>query len=51
MKPFAVQKVLGLLLMLFSLTMLPPLLVSHLYQDGTAQPFLAPSSSSSAWAP
>ena len=26
--------------MLFSLTMLPPLLVSHLYQDGTAQPFL-----------
>ena len=40
MKPFAVQKVLGLLLMLFSLTMLPPLLVSHLYQDGTAQPFL-----------
>ncbi len=40
MKPFAVQKVLGLLLMLFSLTMLPPLLVSHLYQDGTAQPFI-----------
>ena len=40
MKPFAVQKVLGLLLMLFSLTMLPPVLVSHLYQDGTAQPFL-----------
>lgn len=40
MKPFAVQKVLGLLLMLFSLTMLPPVAVSHLYQDGTTQPFL-----------
>ena len=30
MTPFAVQKVLGLLLMLFSLTMLPPVLVLSL---------------------
>jgi len=41
MKPFAVQKVLGLLLMLFSLSMLPPVLVSLLYRDGTHLPFLA----------
>jgi len=41
MKPFAIQKVLGLLLMLFSLTMLPPLLVSHPYDDGTARPFVS----------
>ena len=34
-----VQRVLGLLLMLFSLTMLPPVLVSFLYADGTALPF------------
>ncbi|MCG6863270.1 MAG: TrkH family potassium uptake protein [Chromatiaceae bacterium] len=41
MKPFAVQKVLGLLLTLFSLSMLPPILVSLLYQDGAALPFLS----------
>ncbi len=41
MKPFAVQKVLGLLLTLFSLSMLPPVLVSLLYQDGAALPFLS----------
>ena len=41
MKPFAVQKVLGLLLTLFSFSMLPPVLVSLLYQDGTAVPFLS----------
>jgi trk system potassium uptake protein TrkH len=40
MKPFAVQKVLGLLLMLFSFSMLPPALVSALYRDATAGPFL-----------
>ncbi len=40
MKLTAVQKVLGLLLMLFSLTMLPPLGVSYHYADGTAEAFL-----------
>jgi trk system potassium uptake protein TrkH len=40
MKPFAVQKVLGLLLTLFSLSMLPPVLVSLWYDDGAAIPFL-----------
>ncbi len=40
MNPFAVQKVLGLLLMLFSLSMLPPVLVSLLYRDGAHLPFL-----------
>ncbi|MEA3274588.1 MAG: TrkH family potassium uptake protein [Pseudomonadota bacterium] len=41
MKPFAVQKVLGLLLTLFSLSMLPPVLVSLWYGDGSAAPFLS----------
>lgn len=36
-----VQRLLGLLLMLFSLTMLPPLGVSLYYQDGSWQPWLA----------
>lgn len=40
MKPFAVQKVLGLLLMLFSLSLIPPVLVSLGYRDGTVLPFL-----------
>ncbi|MGA7982815.1 MAG: TrkH family potassium uptake protein [Chromatiaceae bacterium] len=40
MKPFAVQKVLGILLMLFSLSMLPPVPVSVWYGDGTAEHFL-----------
>ncbi|NCA91459.1 MAG: potassium transporter, partial [Gammaproteobacteria bacterium] len=40
MKLTAVQKVLGLLLMLFSLTMLPPVGVSYHYADGTAEAFL-----------
>jgi trk system potassium uptake protein TrkH len=40
MKPLVVQKVLGLLLTLFSLSMLPPVLVSFWYKDGTALPFL-----------
>ena len=36
----AVQQVLGLLLMVFSLSMLPPLAVSWLYDDGAARAFL-----------
>jgi trk system potassium uptake protein len=35
-----VQRILGLLLMFFSLTMLPPVLVSLLYDDGNWQPFV-----------
>ena len=35
----AVQEVLGILLMLFSLTMLPPLAVSWIYQDGAERAF------------
>jgi len=41
MKPLAVQKVLGLLLMLFSLSMLPPMLLSLWYGDGAAAAFLS----------
>jgi trk system potassium uptake protein TrkH len=41
MKRFlTVQKVLGLLLMLFSVTMLPPAVVSLIYRDGAGLPFL-----------
>ena len=40
MRPTAVQKVLGLLLMIFSLTMLPPVGISYFYADGTAEAFL-----------
>ena len=35
-----VQRILGLLLMLFSLTMLPPVVVSLLFDDGNWQPFV-----------
>ncbi|QFY89326.1 potassium transporter [Magnetovirga frankeli] len=35
-----IQRILGILLMLFSLTMLPPLLVSWYYQDGALLAFL-----------
>ena len=35
-----VQRILGLLLVLFSLTMLPPVAVSLLYDDGQWQPFV-----------
>ena len=35
------QRILGLMLMIFSLTMLPPIAVSLLYADGHWQPFLA----------
>ncbi len=41
MKPSAVQKILGLLLMLFSLCMLPPMFVSLWYEDGVTLPFLS----------
>jgi trk system potassium uptake protein TrkH len=41
MKRFiAVQKVLGLLLMVFSATMLPPALVALIYGDGAGMPFI-----------
>lgn len=40
MKPFAVQKVLGLLLTLFSISMVPPILVSLWYRDGATPAFL-----------
>lgn len=40
MKFAAVQKILGLLLTLFSFTMLPPVMVGLLYQDGQIWPFL-----------
>lgn len=36
----AVQRVTGILLMLFSLTMLPPMLVNLIYQEEVATPFL-----------
>jgi len=35
-----VQRILGLLLMMFSVTMLPPILVSFLYDDGSWAPFI-----------
>ena len=37
----AVQRILGILLMLFSITMVPPLLVSVWYQDGAASAFVS----------
>jgi trk system potassium uptake protein TrkH len=37
----SIQRLLGLLLMLFSVTLLPPVVVSLLYQDGQVQAFLA----------
>jgi trk system potassium uptake protein len=40
MQLVAIQRVLGLLLALFSLTLLPPLAVSLIYQDGTHTAFL-----------
>ena len=36
-----IQRLLGMLLMLFSLTLLPPAVVAWLYQDGQIQDFLA----------
>ncbi len=40
MQPQVIQRVLGLLLMIFSLSMVPPAVVSLLYQDGALFPFL-----------
>jgi trk system potassium uptake protein len=40
MNLLVVQRILGLLLMLFSMTMLPPLAVSLYFQDGNWQPFI-----------
>ena len=41
MQLFVIQRILGLLLMLFSFTMLPPVLVSWFYSDGATMPFFA----------
>jgi len=40
MQPKVIRRVLGLLLMLFSITLLPPVLVAVGYQDGSARPFV-----------
>lgn len=40
MQPQVIQRILGLLLMIFSLSMIPPMVVSTLYQDGAFFPFL-----------
>ncbi|MBC8519730.1 MAG: potassium transporter [Gammaproteobacteria bacterium] len=40
MQPQVIQRILGLLLMIFSLSMIPPMVVSMLYQDGAFFPFL-----------
>ncbi|MBL4637751.1 MAG: potassium transporter, partial [Proteobacteria bacterium] len=40
MQILTIQRILGILLSLFSVTMLPPLAISLLYQDGAAQAFL-----------
>ncbi len=36
-----IQRIIGLLLMIFSVTMLPPMVVSLIYKDGTLMPFVA----------
>ncbi|TVP58008.1 MAG: potassium transporter, partial [Halomonadaceae bacterium] len=40
MRYAVIAKILGLLMMLFSLTLLPPVLISLLYDDGQVMPFL-----------
>jgi trk system potassium uptake protein TrkH len=40
MHSLVVAKILGILLMLFSTTLLPPMLVSQLYRDGNMAPFV-----------
>ncbi len=40
MQFLTIQRILGILLGMFSLTMLPPILVSWLYQDGATQAFI-----------
>jgi trk system potassium uptake protein TrkH len=37
---FSIQRLLGLMLMVFSASLLPPVAVSWIYQDGEAQVFL-----------
>lgn len=39
MQLFVIQRILGILLMIFSATMLPPMLVSVIYSDGALTPF------------
>ena len=39
MQLFVIQRILGILLMVFSSTMLPPILVSFIYNDGAMMPF------------
>lgn len=39
MQFFAIQRILGILLMVFSFTMMPPMLVSVIYLDGAFEPF------------
>lgn len=39
MQLFVIQRIVGILLMLFSITLLPPMAVSWLYDDGTMAPF------------
>lgn len=41
MQLFAIQRIIGLLLMIFSITQLPPVFVSWLYNDGALNSFLA----------
>lgn len=40
MQFLVIQRILGLLLLIFSFTMLPPVVVGWIYQDGAIQPFL-----------
>lgn len=40
MQPIAIQRIIGLLLMLFSISMLPPALVAWIYGDGAMAPFM-----------
>jgi trk system potassium uptake protein TrkH len=40
MQLLTIQRILGLLLLVFSTTMLPPVMVSWLYADGAATPFI-----------
>ena len=39
MQFFVIQRILGVLLMVFSFTMVPPMLVSIIYLDGSFEPF------------
>jgi trk system potassium uptake protein TrkH len=40
MQIFVIQRILGILLIIFSTAMLPPMLVSIIYDDGALEPFL-----------